>query len=698
MANIKAFCEMIYESYKVKLEDVAYKKEVIDDVIDRFGALNYSKLKQRVGKYIYLNMLYELYQNKDYSSMKKIDEGIEKLYNSNCIKNEDKYANALFCIAKVIHKNKDLDDIMINGVLEIIASLGDVCITGQRRGIIKLIFEFRYEIKDFLKDKIELPQKIKPIQRVLDEIFFEARVKVANKLMNEFYIKRRNRNFTDPHMEDFFKKCLNEIYNFNIPIMSEADPLGFNVEARDVLGFLRSVNIESLILDEVIFDIKARCSDDPGFYNMILDFGFWYFHENSIKEDISTFLSNHVFVGESKDLRTGIVYEILEHEGYIKNRSKVLDDIIKSDVLSKEIKIISNNTDILSVKNQDDITLQEYLLMSKDLDALKLLYDADCIDLDIKNNLGDTLLVKAVKLGFFDISKLFICWGANLKDRDRYGNTLLMIACENDDIKMSRLLIENNADLEERDICNETVLIHACKAEKVEIVRLLLENKACVNVRSRDEYTVLMFNYKNISIPKLLIEHGANVNEKGRCDLTPLMRACELLNFDMVKLLIQNNANINEKGRCNQTALMYACEFKAKDIVEYLINKGANINDKANGGATALIFAFFTCIKDEQKNFEIVKLLLEHGADVNIKGEYGSPILYACKYWNAKVLKLLIEYGANVYEKDYNGKTLLSLSYERGDKDIINMLKKYEKKVSVVSDVTLERERNIFLG
>lgn len=690
--NIRSFYEMIFYKYQIKLKDRAYKKEVINDVIEQFGNLNYSKLIQQTGKYIFLNMLYELYQNKDYLSMKKIDEGIEKLYNSHCIKTEDKYANALFCIAKVIYKNKSLDDVQINGILDVIASLGNVCITGQRRGIIQLVFEFRDEIQDFLKYKIKISREKKPIRRMLDEIFFEARIKVANKLMNNFYINKSNRSFTDPHMEDFFKKCLNEVYHLNIPIMSEADPIGFNIEANRVFRFLKNQNIENLILERVVGDIRAKCNNDANFYNVILDWVYSYFYKNKIDEDISEFLSSHVFLGESKNLRSSVIYKILECEDYIMDRSELLNKIIKSNEISEQVYIIKNNADILSIKNQNDMILQEYLILSNDLDAVKLMNHLGCINLNLKNRFGDTPLVCALKCGFFDIVKFLIDIGASVQDRDEYGNTLIMIACKNNDIKMAKLLIEKGINIEEKDICNESVLVHACRLENLDVIKLLLDNKVNVNVRSKEGYTLLMFNYKEILIPKLLIEHGANVNEKVVFNITPLMYACEMTNFDMVKLLVENGANINEEGRCKQTALMYACEFKSPEIVEYLIKNGADVEKKALGGATALIFAFFTCVKDEEKNFQIVKLLLEHGALVNEKGAYGSATVYACKYWNARVLKLLIEHGADLNEKDVKGKTLLKLAYERGNMDIVNILRRYESRINVVSNLYLNKE------
>ena len=53
----------------------------------------------------------------------------------------------------------------------------------------------------------------------------------------------------------------------------------------------------------------------------------------------------------------------------------------------------------------------------------------------------------------------------------------------------------------------------------------------------------------------------------------------------------------------------------------------------------------------------IVKLLLEHGADVHDAGEYGETCLHAvCRYNFTNTCKMLIQYGADVYATDDQGR------------------------------------------
>ncbi|GHT38146.1 hypothetical protein FACS189427_12040 [Planctomycetales bacterium] len=50
---------------------------------------------------------------------------------------------------------------------------------------------------------------------------------------------------------------------------------------------------------------------------------------------------------------------------------------------------------------------------------------------------------------------------------------------------------------------------------------------------------------------------------------------------------------------------------------------------------------------------EVVKYLVEHGADVNVKSQYcQTPLHIAAVFGNLKVVKYLIEYGADVNVKD----------------------------------------------
>ena len=82
------------------------------------------------------------------------------------------------------------------------------------------------------------------------------------------------------------------------------------------------------------------------------------------------------------------------------------------------------------------------------------------------------------------------------------------------------------------------------------------------------------------------------------------------------------------------------------EVVKLLIDNGADVNARDGDGDTALMWAV---IKDySQEAVEIVEFLITHGVDVNNKNEYGETVLMKAlsNEYNSKVVKLLIEAGA----------------------------------------------------
>jgi hypothetical protein len=90
-------------------------------------------------------------------------------------------------------------------------------------------------------------------------------------------------------------------------------------------------------------------------------------------------------------------------------------------------------------------------------------------------------------------------------------------------------------------------------------------------------------------------------------------------NAEAVKQHIAAGTNINEKDPFGGSSpLISASLFGKTDIVKILLDAGADINFTNNDGSTALHVAAFFCRPD------IVKLLLEKRADKTIRNKYQS--------------------------------------------------------------------------
>ena len=77
--------------------------------------------------------------------------------------------------------------------------------------------------------------------------------------------------------------------------------------------------------------------------------------------------------------------------------------------------------------------------------------------------------------------------------------------------------------------------------------------------------------------------------------------------------------------------------------VKELLAQGANVNAKSPYGATPL---FFAC---DRSKVEIVKILLEKGAEVNVKDTFygATPLNWSLGKGNAENVRMLVEKGAN---------------------------------------------------
>ena len=152
---------------------------------------------------------------------------------------------------------------------------------------------------------------------------------------------------------------------------------------------------------------------------------------------------------------------------------------------------------------------------------------------------------------------------------------------------------------------------------------------------------------------------------------TRLIYAVTQNNGKLVKQILTNESResmqINDKDRCGCTALGRAVFFGYKDMVELLLVRGADVNMQNyyamqdHDGWTALICA------SSYGRTEIVKLLLNYRADINIKDNNGNTaIIHASSNGHQAVVKLLEDYKTIQSEYSlYKVKELNKIRYEK---------------------------------
>ena len=151
----------------------------------------------------------------------------------------------------------------------------------------------------------------------------------------------------------------------------------------------------------------------------------------------------------------------------------------------------------------------------------------------------------------------------------------------------------------------------------------------------------------------------ADPNSSDSEGFTPLMIACRYGNIRIATLLHQAHANINQQDNDGWTALMEACssETPQYELVKLMVQSGADLNIKTSKRqSTALILAA------ERRHASIVQYLLDEGAPVNTQDVDGATsLMLASQHGHSEVVCVLINYGAdlNILAKSHNATALI---------------------------------------
>ena len=260
---------------------------------------------------------------------------------------------------------------------------------------------------------------------------------------------------------------------------------------------------------------------------------------------------------------------------------------------------------------------------------------------------------EAVVEGDLDAVRRYIAAGADLNRAvAENGSTGLMTAATFDHTDISLLLIESGADLELKNKDGSTALHVASFFGRVEIVRALLDKGVNSNARKNDgstalsgvtlEFEEVMPLYKFVErllapagfeidydlleknrpkIAKMLLESGGDASSNAiKAELVG--NAVVRGNKEKIQKYLEEGMNLNEAiNEDGSTALQVAAIFDRTEIALLLIENGADIEVKKNDGATALhVASFFGRV-------ELVQTLLEKGADKTVKTNEGATAL-----------------------------------------------------------------------
>lgn len=195
-----------------------------------------------------------------------------------------------------------------------------------------------------------------------------------------------------------------------------------------------------------------------------------------------------------------------------------------------------------------------------------------------------------------------------------------------------------------------------------------------------------------------------NITNRLKDGSSPFFVACKLGNFKLVEYLIEHcQADIEQKGRYEApedhrvhsvSPLWVAAVSGHIETVKLLIKHNANINSLTDSGSSTLRSVCYQCRDDEvrdheeystDKFFEIVKLLIENGADL-AKSNYSGGTCLINSIHNYELTSYIIERGAEVDATDHKSRTALHYAIMSGRLRVTELLISYGANPMLVTD------------
>src|SRR5690554_563205 len=314
----------------------------------------------------------------------------------------------------------------------------------------------------------------------------------------------------------------------------------------------------------------------------------------------------------------------------------------------------------------DGSTPLQWAVYEGDVEEARRLIEAGA-DVSAANDYGATAMGLAAEVGHTELLELLLDAGADVDSPNPEGQTALMAVARTGNVEAARLLLDRGAAVDARERWGgQTALMWASARRHPQMMALLISRGADVDARSihRDYqrhvtaegrpksldsggFTPLLYAAREncIACVDVLLANGADIDLPDPDGVSPLLLAIMNANWDLAKRLIEAGANVNQWDIFGQAPLFAA----------------VGLYTRADGGRASID------PPNETKGIEVLRMLLERGADpnmqlffrpANVRGSTNTrgstPLIRAANNGDLELVKLLLEHGADatVYMAD----------------------------------------------
>ena len=274
----------------------------------------------------------------------------------------------------------------------------------------------------------------------------------------------------------------------------------------------------------------------------------------------------------------------------------------------------------------------------------------------------DSFLYKACRAGNVTIARLLLERGALLGCR--YSDPLVA-ASSNGHVEVVKLLLSwNTSTITNMPLSQERVkeaLEHAANGGFVDVARCLVEYGASVKALNSALYEAV--GRDHIEVTALLFNSGASISALLHAyDYSPWILACGRSSPGMIALLLDRGTDPNAVDARGVSPLKAALSHtRIVEVFMVLLAHGADPNQPLANGSTALLELAGS--KQSEDTKQALAVLFEYGADPNLAhattGQ--TALMSAALKALVDLVKLLLEHGADVTQVNREDQSVLDM-------------------------------------
>ena len=196
----------------------------------------------------------------------------------------------------------------------------------------------------------------------------------------------------------------------------------------------------------------------------------------------------------------------------------------------EEVKRMMQSGIDLNYRNNNGNTALMYAIMYNRVEIARMLIDSG-VDVNIRDNRDNTALIWTILFDNIEISRMLINVGADINIPGDRGRSALIWAIQSENTKFAKLFINSGADLYIRDITGKTALDYISKIDdnriKKKYLRLISQREVGANLGDKLYIFKKIPTLKQLAYRQLKQNDNSGVSHKQKIDLAVLLSRFE---------------------------------------------------------------------------------------------------------------------------------------------------------------------------